>query len=106
MSLRRALRALGLVECMVVATIAAIGIANVVFANTAASEVALPTQSLVPGGVFTTAIPGAADLRPSVSLDGIPAMVLREGDHWRAVVGIPLSKETGKAEVLVKLGAG
>ncbi len=33
-------------------------------------------------------------------------MVVREGDHWRAVVGIPLSTAPGKAAVVVKLHDG
>ena len=79
------------------------------FANSgggAVGTVTLPRESHVPGGVFTTVFPGSAKQRPAVSFDGTPAMVLREGDHWRAVVGIPLSKEPGHAEVLVKSADG
>jgi murein DD-endopeptidase MepM/ murein hydrolase activator NlpD len=66
----------------------------------------LPRESHVPGGVFTTVLAGSADQRPAASFDGTPVMVLREGDHWRAVVGIPLSKEPGQAQVLVKSADG
>ena len=66
----------------------------------------LPRESHVPGGVFTTPLAGPANQRPTVLFDGTPAMVLREGDHWRAVVGIPLSKEPGQADVLVKSADG
>lgn len=69
-------------------------------------KLTLPRESHVPGGVFMTAIPGAAGQRPAVSFDDAPAMVVREGDHWRAIVGIPLSKEPGKAELLVESGDG
>ncbi len=78
-----------------------------VAANAAiAAGLVLPRESHVPGGVFTTIIPGAAEQRPAVSFDGQPAMVVREGDHWRAVVGIPLSTQPGKSAVVVKLPDG
>src|SRR6187431_947273 len=54
--------------------------------SSSASKLVLPRESHVPGGVFTTVIPGAADQRPVASFDGQPAMVVRESDHWRAVV--------------------
>ena len=75
-------------------------------ASSSSSKLVLPRESHVPGGVFTTVIPGAADQRPVASFDGQPAMVVRESDHWRAVVGIPLSAEPGKAAVVVKLPGG
>jgi murein DD-endopeptidase MepM/ murein hydrolase activator NlpD len=60
----------------------------------------------VPGGVFMVVIPGAAEQRPAVSFEGSPAMVVRESDHWRAIVGIPLSTQPGKATVVVKESDG
>ena len=66
------------------------------------AAVTLPRESHVPGGVFMTTIAAAADDRPKVTFDGHPAMVLREGDHWRAVVGIPLSTEPGEARVEIE----
>src|SRR5207244_4015047 len=71
------------------------------FANAAApaEKLALPRESHVPGGVITFMIATAADDRPNVTLDGVPAMVVREGDHWRTIVGIPLSKAPGKLAV-------
>jgi murein DD-endopeptidase MepM/ murein hydrolase activator NlpD len=75
-------------------------------ATRSGGKLALPRQSLVPGGVFMAKLPGSADQRPAVSFEGAPAMVVREGDHWRAIVGIPLSTEPGKAAVLVKSADG
>jgi murein DD-endopeptidase MepM/ murein hydrolase activator NlpD len=68
-------------------------------APTPASRFALPRESHVPGGVITFTIAAAADDRPKVTLEGIPAMVIREGDHWRTIVGIPLSATPGKITV-------
>jgi len=67
---------------------------------------ALPKTSLVPGGVLTIPIEGSADRIPVVTLDGDRAMVLRVEDKWLAVVGIPLSKPPGKAEVSILNGPG
>jgi murein DD-endopeptidase MepM/ murein hydrolase activator NlpD len=64
----------------------------------------LPKESLVPGGVFTVTVDAPADAAPVVTFDGKRAMVLRTGDHWLAVVGIPLSSEVGPAKLVVKSG--
>lgn len=106
-SRHRRLRTAFLVEMAVWAVVAMIAIVDVAFGTTpAGSASALPRESHVPGGVFLPVIPGSADQRPAVSFDGSPAMVLREGDHWRAIVGIPLSTEPGKSAVVVKSSDG
>jgi len=62
----------------------------------------LPQQSLVPGGVALVRIDGAADRPPRVGLDGAPVMVLRQDDHWLAVIGVPLGTPPGKLKVTVE----
>jgi murein DD-endopeptidase MepM/ murein hydrolase activator NlpD len=68
----------------------------------------LPRASQVPGGVALlplppgTAAPQDGDSAPGVSYDGQRVMVLREGDHWLAVVGIPLSAEPGPASIAIR----
>ena len=62
----------------------------------------LPQQSLVPGGVALVRIDGAADMPPRVGLDGAPVMVLRQDDHWLAVIGVPLGTPPGKLKVTVE----
>jgi Peptidase family M23/Peptidase family M23 N-terminal domain len=64
----------------------------------------LPRNSAVPGGVLTFQIDGPADRAPVVTFDGNRAMVLRDGDHWVAVVGVPLSTTPGKVSVEVRSG--
>src|SRR4051794_39235375 len=65
-------------------------------ASAANAATSLPRESHVPGGVLTFTIAAAEDDRPKVTLDDVAAMVVREGDHWRTIVGIPLSTAPGK----------
>jgi murein DD-endopeptidase MepM/ murein hydrolase activator NlpD len=67
-----------------------------------AKSVQLPRESHVPGGIFTLEISAPADQPPVVMFEGARAMVLRAGDRWVGVVGIPLSVEPGKATVDVR----
>lgn len=67
----------------------------------AASGMALPQSSLVPGGVALVRLDGPAGAPPRVELAGTPVMVLRQADHWLAVVGIPLATPPGKLKVAV-----
>ena len=66
----------------------------------------LPRPSATPGGVvFVDAGPVGVDdgLAPVATLDGIRTMVVREGERWTAVVGVPLSQSApAKVEVIVK----
>ena len=65
----------------------------------------LPRISAVPGGVVALPIDGPADAGPVVTFDSARAMVLRDGDHWLAVVGVPLGTSPGHEQVTVKLGS-
>jgi len=69
-------------------------------AQASGAAVALPQTAAVPGGVVTLDIAAPADARPVATLDGARVMVLREGDRWLAVVGIPLDAKPG-SHVLV-----
>lgn len=64
----------------------------------------LPQQSLVPGGVFITAVGNTDGAEPEVEFDGKRAMVLRSGSRWVAVVGLPLSMTPGVASVTIHVG--
>jgi len=70
----------------------------------------LPRQSAVPGGVVLIDIPaaatggGAATAPPAVTFEGKRVMVLRRDAGWVAVVGIPLARSPGPAQVEIRHG--
>ncbi len=67
-----------------------------------AADKMLPDARLVPGGVALVRIDAPAHAAPRASLAGAPVMVLRQGDHWLAVVGIPLATVPGKLSLAVE----
>ena len=82
---------------------AAICVAGLATAIASAKGLAtLPQQSLVPGGVALVRIDAPAANAPNVTLGGARVMVLREDDHWLAVVGVPLDTKPGKLKVAVE----
>jgi len=64
----------------------------------------LPQTSAVPGGVVVLPIDGSAGAIPVATLDGARTMVLRDGDRWVGVVGIPLDTKPGRQELVVSQG--
>ena len=62
---------------------------------------AFPQPNLVPGGVALVRLEGRASEPPRVALAGAPVMVVRQDDHWLAVVGIPLGTKPGKLKLTV-----
>jgi murein DD-endopeptidase MepM/ murein hydrolase activator NlpD len=80
-------------------------IRNFVFALTVSPALAfsytLPKESAVPGGVKILQIESQGTVLPYVDVDGHRALVIREGEHWAAVIGIPLSAPIGQEQVIV-----
>jgi murein DD-endopeptidase MepM/ murein hydrolase activator NlpD len=67
----------------------------------------LPRQSAVPGGVVLIDIPAAgaaAAAPPTVTFEGKRVMVLRRDAGWVAVVGVPLARSPGPAQVEIRQG--
>lgn len=68
----------------------------------------LPQASSVPGGVAILSLPATlnrSSTAPAVSYEGKRVMVLRQSDHWLAVVGIALSTQPGEAALSIRGGA-
>jgi murein DD-endopeptidase MepM/ murein hydrolase activator NlpD len=66
----------------------------------------LPTESAVPGGVKIIRIDATGEAPPDVEVSGHRALVVKDGDTWLAVVGIPLSAPVGESQVSVRDPSG
>lgn len=64
----------------------------------------LPREESVPGGVKLIRLDVHGSAMPSVDVDGQRAMVIRDGDDWIAVIGIPLSAPLAARHVVVHGG--
>ncbi|HWW20371.1 MAG TPA: peptidoglycan DD-metalloendopeptidase family protein [Steroidobacteraceae bacterium] len=66
----------------------------------------LPQAEAVPGGVVLLPLQQPADATPVVTFESNRVMVLRQADHWLAVIGIPLSAPIGNTTVSIAASAG
>ena len=60
----------------------------------------LPHESRVPGGIAFVTVPGG-EQAPTVTYDGRRTAVIRQQDHWIAVVGVPLAATAGPQKLNV-----
>lgn len=65
---------------------------------------ALPRAEPVPGGVAVVPLAATDEPAPQVEYRDHRVMVLRDGGHWQAVVGIPLGAEGGRHLLTVRGG--
>lgn len=63
---------------------------------------ALPQHNAVPGGVAVIKLETSATQAPTVHYGDNRVMVLREDNHWYAIVGIPLTARQGKHYLQVR----
>jgi murein DD-endopeptidase MepM/ murein hydrolase activator NlpD len=62
---------------------------------------AAPQNSTRPGGVAIVDLGSVEQAAPVATFDDKPVLVMRDGDRWKAVVGIPLDTEPGSLMVNV-----
>ncbi len=75
--------------------------AGLAFLLASGLAVALPQHAPVPGGVAVLRLESASAPAPGVHFAGRPQPVVRTGDAWFALIGIPLDAESGKHEAMV-----
>jgi len=61
----------------------------------------LPQESRVPGGIAYVEIPGGSE-PPIATYDGYRTAVVKRGDQWVAIVGIPLAAKPGRQTLKVE----
>lgn len=68
---------------------------------------AAPRAAAIPGGIAIVNLAPAGDPPPQAFYDGHPLLVQRRNANWQALVGLPLSAQTGEHSVkVVSVGAG
>jgi murein DD-endopeptidase MepM/ murein hydrolase activator NlpD len=73
--------------------------------HAAPSGLKLPRESRVPGGIAYVDLP-AAPKAPIVKFEGRECVVIKRGDRWAAVVGIPLATAPGIQKIIVQSSKG
>jgi len=73
-------------------------------AAASAVESGLPLAAPVPGGVAIVCVGRTSDPAPRVAFDAQRVLVMRAGDFWEAVVGLPLGTQLGVQELTVLEG--
>ncbi|MDH5377063.1 MAG: peptidoglycan DD-metalloendopeptidase family protein [Gammaproteobacteria bacterium] len=67
---------------------------------------ALPTQSLVPGGVAILDLKiDKSEAKPQVIFYDLPVMTIVRNNKWHAIVGIPLAAEVGEHKIQINHGS-
>lgn len=72
----------------------------------AAGTLDLPHESAVPGGVKLLRLDSSGEVPPYVDANGHRALIVREGEAWIAIIGIPLSQAEGPMSVTVRDASG
>jgi Peptidase family M23/Peptidase family M23 N-terminal domain len=83
-------------------TLAAAGLALAAAARAAGTG--LPFAAPVPGGIAVVCLGRAPDPAPRAAFDAQRVMVVRAGDAWEAVVGVPLANPAGAQTLTVLEG--
>jgi murein DD-endopeptidase MepM/ murein hydrolase activator NlpD len=81
------------------------GLSALVLIPGLAASFELPYENAVPGGIKILRLDVHGTAAPYVDVDGNRALVMRDGDRWTAVIGIPLSAPIGVHQVIVREAA-
>ena len=87
--------------CWLAASALPVGANNIVLSPDR-SDFGLPQAAAVPGGIALIDVPGTAERAPLVTFEGDRVMVVRSEQGWVAVVGIPLSRSPGPAQIKIR----
>jgi len=90
----------------IAAAFALLGLSPAAWSPAHADGFELPHESAVPGGVKIIRLDAAGSDLPYVDSDGHRALVVQDGSHWVAVIGIPLSAPLGARQVVVHQNDG
>jgi biotin carboxyl carrier protein len=66
-----------------------------------AGAAALPPERPAPGGIALVALPDGPSA-PAATFGGVPVLVIGDGTHWTAVVGLALATRPGRATLVVQ----
>lgn len=69
--------------------------------STALSAASLPRESVVPGGIALIDLGSNSGAMPQASFQGNRVMVQQHEGRWWAIVGLPLTTQTGKQSIKV-----
>lgn len=58
-----------------------------------------PEHTPHPGGIAIIDVGSADQLAPAASFGDKPVLILRDGDRWKAVIGVPLNTEPGQLTI-------
>ncbi|MDB2704976.1 peptidoglycan DD-metalloendopeptidase family protein [Pseudomonadota bacterium] len=72
-----------------------------IFNPLAVLAINLPQQSAVPGGVVIVPLEKHGVVKPNVSYNNKPVLLVKDNQQWFAVVGIPLTAKVGQQSVTV-----
>jgi murein DD-endopeptidase MepM/ murein hydrolase activator NlpD len=77
-------------------------LAMIAIAPCVAMSMDLPQDSPVPGGVKIIPLDQSVNEAPYAEADGHRVMIVRDGETWKAVVGIPLTASVGSRRMSVR----
>ena len=80
-------------------------VAAVIALSVSATALATPRHAPVPGGVAWVPLPVTGDEAPTAQFGDAPLLVVREGDSWLALVGLPIDQVPGEATIRWAQGA-